>query len=431
MKKIIVFFSLFLLFATGAAASDASKKLVQKGYKQLAQNQFEPALKNFEAASKVDSIDGEALFFQGVTLNRLGRFSEAAQKLDAASQYGTHSDWNFEMGLSQYGMGDNQKAESYFKKSRKDNPARKKDADFYLSKMEAQEQKAEEGPKNWNVYGQVEGTYNTNALNLGNGVTRPANISRQESGLAGLTAGGSYRFDISDSSQVTLGDRALANIYEVNSGLNLFDNYTTLQYRHAFDPKKVLGITFSNDFSVVQTAKFRNQIGFQPVFGWRLADWFATEIGYLFNFGTYFFPSNFAQNRSGTVHTALMNNYISISDTDWRFRLNYSHIWNRSYGSDFVYQGNNLIFAVNHPLFWKVAAELYFSQAWNGYDNVNSLTANTRRSDNISNVWLTFNRPLGEKFGAYLRGGYTRNGSNIAVYNYRAYQGTLGFSGNF
>jgi len=430
VKKITVFFSL-LLFATNVVASDASKKLTQKGYQQLTKSQFEAALKDFQTASKADPSDGEALFFQGVALNRLGRFSDAGQKLNAAQKLGSHPDWNFEMGLAQYGMGDYQKSEGYFKKARKDNPARKKEADFYLSKMTDKGDQKTEQPKKWGLYANAAGSYNTNALNLGNGVTRPTNISRQESGLANLVLGGNYRFDLSDSTKLSVGNQAYSDIYEVTSRLNLFDNYTFLQFRHTFDKTKALGISVSNDFTVVQTAKFRNQVNISPVFSWEFADWYIAELGYAFAYGKYFFPSNPAQRRTGFSNSILFNNYFSVPDTKLRFRLGYSHIWNEAKGGDFDYHGNSLIFAVSNPVFWKVTGELFFSQAWNRYSNVNSLTTGTKRSDNISNALLQFNIPVVKHLNGFLRAGYTRNGSNIAVYNYRAWQGTLGFLGSF
>ncbi len=462
LKKIACFFILLLSF--DVFASPTSKKLTEKGYQLLTQHKFEQALQSFQAASKTDPNDGEALFFQGVALNRLGQFAKAAEKLDAAQKFGGHSEWNFErgwahlglqewnpaihslkaydkenpgrgqtsefIGRAYFGLGDTEKAEKYLNRAVRQNPGLKKTADIYLSELQKEGPQTKK-PKNWNFYSDVSGTYNTNALNLGNGVTRPANISRQESGLATLVLGGGYRFDLSDTNQLSFGNQAFSNIYEVSSRLNLFDNYTFLRFRHALDAKKVFAITFSNDFSIIQTAKFRNQIGVQPIFGWRFTDWLTSEVGYLFNYGKYFFTLNAPQRRTGNVHTALLNNYFSVPDTKLRLSLGYSHVWNRSKGTDFTYQGNNLIFAMTNPLFRKVTGELSFSQAWNRYDNVNSLTAGTRRKDNISNVLAQLNFPVFGKVDGYLRGGYTRNGSNIAVFNYRAYQGSLGFAAAF
>lgn len=457
-----------LVFSNTLFASTKSSPLVQKGYRYLTEQKFSQALKQFEEASKADSKDGQAYFFQGVVLNRLGRFEEAGKSLDKSKQYGAHPDFAFErgwahlgqkewreaiqilnefekkrpgraqnsefIGRAYFGLGEYQKAEKYLKKALKQDPKLKKTVDSYLSMMKGDEVPKDakgEKPQNWKVYGNVGGTYNTNAINLGNNVTRPTNISRQESGLVSATLGGNYRFDLSNSGQLSLGHQVLSNLYEVSNKVNFLDNYTFLQFRYTFDPKKVLGVTVSNDFSIVQTAKFRNQIGLRPIFGWKLTDWLVSEVGYNFGFADYFFPSNANQDRDAHSHTAMLNNYFSVPKTKLRFRLGYSHLWNRAEGSDFDYDGNSLAFAVSHSFFKEITAEVLFAQSWNRYDNVNSLTASTKRKDDISNFFSQFTYPIIGKLKGFLHAGYTRNKANITTFDYRAWQGGGGFSATF
>ncbi len=209
------------------------------------------------------------------------------------------------------------------------------------------------------------------------------------------------------------------------------DNYTFVMFRHSIDAKKVFAITGSNDFSVVQTAKFRNQVGLRPVLGAKLNDWLVSEVGYSFAIAEYFFPSNAAQNRDAKTHTILLNNYFLVPDTKLRFRLGYSLLWNRAEGADFDSLGNNLVFGVSQTLFKEVTADLSFQQAWNRYSNANSLTAATRRSDDVSNIFAQFNFPVVGKLKGFLHAGYTRNKSNIGIFNYRSQQGGGGLSAEF
>lgn len=461
-------FLLGLFLTVESFASPQSQSLTQKGYQSLTKQKYEQALKDLEAATQVDPNDGQALFFQGVTLNRLGKFDQAAQVLDQSKKFGTHPDWNFERGWSHLGLGEWKKALHALKEFDKKNPGRGQAAEFigrayfglgdhkkaekylkqalvrdenlketvnhYLAlnssakeKKEKPDQKKEEAKK-WSINSNLGGVFNTNAINLGNGATRPTDISRQESGLGAVSLTGNYRFDISEESQLSLGHQFLSNLFEVSTRLNMLDNYSFLRFRHAFDKSKVLGITVSNALTLIRTAKFRDQIGLQPVFGWRLKDWLVSELSYAFGYGEYFFPSNANQNRDGHQHTASLGNYFSIPKTKLRLRLGYSHLWNRADGADFDYQTNGLVFAASHPLFWEVRGEFVFAQAWNRYANVNSLTANTRRSDDVSNIFVQFNLPVIGDLNGYLRAGYIRNKSNIGTFNYRSQQGGLGFT---
>lgn len=448
------------LFVSAAGLAADSESYLQRGHQYLTQKKFDQALKQFDAALQADPNSGEALFFQGVAYNRLGQFAKAAERLDQAKQFGTHPEWNFErgwahlgqqewdqaidllkafdkknpgrgqtyefLGRAYVGLGKYEKGESYLNKAVEANPNLKATADTYLASI-PKETKAEKEDKAWGVRTNFGGLYNSNAIALGNGRALPNDISRQNSFLGPVALNGSYRFKISDKSQLSLGHQVLSNVYEVSENLDMIDNYSVIGFRHRFDDKRALGISLSNDFTVIQTAKFRNQIGFQPVLGWRLNDWLVSELGYGFALGEYFFPSNANQNRDGNSHTAGITNYFAVPSTELNLRLGYSHLWNVADGLDFDYEANGLTFGASHPLFLGMTAEAFFNQAWNRYSNVNSLTAATRRSDNVTNLFGQINIPVYGDLKGYARFGYTRNSSNIGIFNYRAHQGGLGF----
>ena len=84
-----------------AEASLESRYLVIQGTDHLALQQFERALENFIAAAHSDPADVEAVFYQGLALNRLGRHEEALARLEQARQMGApHPDLPFETGWS-------------------------------------------------------------------------------------------------------------------------------------------------------------------------------------------------------------------------------------------------------------------------------------------------------------------------------------------
>lgn len=376
LKSLLFVFS--LLVSASALASPQSQQLVRKGHQSLIKHKFEPALKQFEAAVKADPQDGQALFFQGVTLNRLGRFQEAGQKLDQAAKLGTHPDWTFErgwahlgaaewreaikqlktyekkspgrgqteefIGRAYFGLGEEKRARRYFDRAVKQNPDLKETVGVYLAAMEQapKETPKEKETRPWGIFSNLSGIYNTNAINLGNGATLPTDIARQDSAFSSASLGGNYRFQVGEKSKLVFGHQFLGNAHEVSNRLNMMDNLTSIRFSHVLDKTKALGITVFNSFTIVQTAKFRNQVGFRPVFGWRLNDWLTAESAYGFGYGEYFFPSNTAQNRDGHSHTAGLNNYLSVPGTKLRFLLGYNHLWNRSDGADFDMQGGHV-----------------------------------------------------------------------------------------
>ena len=88
-----------------AAASPESRSLVIEGIDTLAKREYEAALKKFDKAERADPTDAEAVFFQGVALNRLGRAGQALDRLNKARELGTtHAELPFELGWSLLNM---------------------------------------------------------------------------------------------------------------------------------------------------------------------------------------------------------------------------------------------------------------------------------------------------------------------------------------
>lgn len=86
--------------------STESVRLTRQAAEALDQQQVDAALTTLDAAIAADPNDAQAVFFQGVALNRTGRFDAALQKLDRAAEMGsTHPDLAFERGWALLGLG--------------------------------------------------------------------------------------------------------------------------------------------------------------------------------------------------------------------------------------------------------------------------------------------------------------------------------------
>ena len=104
MRLAVILSGALLVCASTAVASPQSRDIVSRGAVDLSQDRFQPALASFEAAAKADPKDSEAVYFQAVALNRLGRHADALAALDRATGMGyAHRDVALERGWALVG----------------------------------------------------------------------------------------------------------------------------------------------------------------------------------------------------------------------------------------------------------------------------------------------------------------------------------------
>ncbi len=114
-----------------ASASPRSRGLVRQGAEALARGEFDPALQRFREAAHADPNDAQAVFFQGVALNRLGRSGEAVETLRRAEAMGsTHADLDFELGWALLRTGEPEAAIERLLRYEQNHPGRGQTSEF-------------------------------------------------------------------------------------------------------------------------------------------------------------------------------------------------------------------------------------------------------------------------------------------------------------
>ncbi|MBI4657565.1 MAG: tetratricopeptide repeat protein [Verrucomicrobia bacterium] len=121
----------FLALVVAAVGSDNARDLIGQGAADLAAQRFEGALKKFTAAVKANPADPQAMFFQGVALNRLGRYAEALARLQHAAKMGSkHPDLEFELGWALVALRRPKEAVSYLEQFEREHPGRGQTSEF-------------------------------------------------------------------------------------------------------------------------------------------------------------------------------------------------------------------------------------------------------------------------------------------------------------
>ncbi len=113
------------------AASPESRVLIRQGIADLQERKREEALKKFEAASQADPTDAEAVFYQGFTLNVLGRPLDALKHLARARAMGYEEPrLAFQTGWALLGVGLWKEAVAALERYEQAHPGRGKTSEF-------------------------------------------------------------------------------------------------------------------------------------------------------------------------------------------------------------------------------------------------------------------------------------------------------------
>lgn len=423
-----------LLFFAGLPVAQASPKsddaLFMKGAKLNREAKFQESAKILENLQAKGMEGGGFAFELGWAYLGTGQWEKAAQWLEKSEELrpGLGKTAEF-LGRAYMGMSEYGKADRHLKEAVKRDPALKENVDFFRAAIEETrgakpESQAEEKP--WGIQFSSSASYNTNAIALGEGVARPTDISQQESYVVEGMLGGFYRHEFSDKDQLNFYYRFLGDVYGTSARLNMMDHFFSTSWGHTFSDKVVGGIQVSNQHTQIRLNNFRNFTRIRPSFGWRAADWIATEAAYAFGVGHFFFNTAVAaQNRNNKAHTLSLANYLSIPDTKWRGQLGYSFTNNRARGNDFDFNRNTIMASISRPVVWKISASLGYARSFDRYSRINTF-ATVRRSDDVSTGTGRLDIELSEKVGGFLDYVYTNNDSNVRVYNYNQHVGMGG-----
>ncbi len=454
---LLIIFCVFIL-PIQVLASPESEKLVLEGATVLAKQQYEKALQKFEAASKADPADAEAVFFQGATLNRMARHQKALEQLSRAIGMGCrNSDLSFERGwsllklqrfneaiteLEKYevahpgrgqtseflgraylGLKNYSKAEAALNDALRRDPRLKPTVEFYLAALEELRNNPEVAkehlrkilvespdsslgqtltkiilrPKPWQLNFSSAAGYNSNVINLGDELVIPSDISHTDATFERLGLTGSYEWQLTTKDAVTAGYNLVVDLYQHLSSANLLDHYFFTTHRHNFNRNLSTSIRFSNEYTQVGGSNFRNQIGLRPAMVYRATDWLATELAYSCRYGDYYFDTPSVQNRDGFSHNLGLTSYIHVPKTQLNVLWGYAHTWNRADGMDFDFYSNAYSIGLEHPLIFKIVGEVNYTRTMVHYNHPNSLAGTGFqfvRKDHIDIMSVQFSRPL-------------------------------------
>ena len=434
---------------------------ISKGADLLAHGESAAALQEFDAAAISSPRDGEVRFFQGVALNRLGRFSESEERLRTARQLGCrNADLDFELGWSLIGSGKWPEAldslEAYEQKhpgrgqtrefmgrayfamgdvvtaGRMFDEALIRDPDLKPTVRAARELMAEadrtspppfsgKEPPSYALHGSLVlgGGYNTNILGLSDDFQRLPGFPELESAFLQVGGDVTLEWQMDPKTILVLKGGVQWVSYDTTSVANLLDVTAGVDVRRWLTEQCMGRVQFDFDYARLGGDPFRTAWQVRPSLTWRQCDMTATELGTSFAISDYSFPLPASLDRDALSYGVDLTQHLSLAGGKLRALAGGFVRWDVADGEEFSGRFAGLRAGVAVTLPGKIDAEVLYALVYDHFDHPSMLSLEeANRRGTAHAISAQFSRPLGHGVSVYVRYSYQVANSNVSFYEY-------------
>lgn len=433
---------------------------------QYYQDKHREALTNLTAAQAALPNDPLVYYFQGLAHIRLGEFEQARAPLAKAMQLSPDlaPEAHYQLGLTEYGRGRFQEAVTEFETAIAAEPTSDvaQSARQYLVQIREGGEGTERRrldptlsraartpaqPKRWDLTFSTSAQYDTNVVLLPLGVQPPggsSGISRKDDYRTVLTARGEYRPLQTDTWTIGTAYGFYQSFHRTLSGFDVQDHTPTVYIQHRIG-RFQSRLDYLFDYVTVGRDPFLISNAFRPVFSVREGtSWFTQlQLGYQNkDFKDDRFPLN--STRDGKNWLIGVSQFYHFAENAGVARVGYIYDTDRTGGgspsialapsnADWAYTGHRFSSGVRFPPLWTLTGDLTFDYYRQNYDNPNSFSPGGRtvRQDDIYIVTAGLSRPLTANLLVGVQYSYTRDNSNVALFNYERSVFSLTLSGSF
>lgn len=435
----------------------SGRALLGLGIALYYQGKYREALDNLAAAQQALPTDPLAVYFQGLAHNQLGNYQTATSLLTQAMLMSPElaPEGHYHRGLAHLAQGIFDEARAEFEAVIAAEPesdlARLSRQALRHTRPGPPEPAApvEVPPKRWDATFTMSAQYDTNVVLLPLGVQPPGGptgISRKDDYRTVLYGRGEYRFVQTGTWTVGAGYGLYQSFHRTLSGFDVQD-HTPMLYVQRLMGRVQSRIDYIFDYVNVGRSPFLISHAVRPVVTIREGDRFFTQLqaGYQnkdFQHGRFLFNSA----RDGKNWLFGITQYVHFPNNASLVRIGYTFDTDRTGGgsperatpgvttnADWAYVGHRFSFGAILPEVFTLKPDLTFDYYLQRYDNPNSFSpgGTTARSDDIYIVSASVTRSLTSSLSLALQYSYTRDKSNLALFDYERSIFSLSLTGYF
>jgi tetratricopeptide (TPR) repeat protein len=411
---------------------------------------YHEALAALEAAQKLDPQNPLIYFYQGVVSHELKAFNQSPALFSRAMALSPDltPSARYYTGMSYYERGMLDQAQREFESAIALGEPESELARTARAILE-QRMPPPSAPKRWDLNLSLSGQYDTNVVLLPIGVQPPGGstgISQKDDFRMTVYARGEYR-------PIQTADWTAGISYGFYQSLHQkLTTFDIQDHAPSVFVQRQLGILtarlqYAFDYVRVGQDPFLLAHAVQPILTFAEGDTHFTQLQFRYQ-NKDFQDDRFVGNsfRDGKNWLAGITQYAYFAQGAGHVRMGYTFDTDRTGGghpavatpgvqssADWAYHAHRLSAGLGLPDFWTLKSSLAFDYYFMNYDNPNSFSPNgtTRRRDEIMFFTATIGRSLTKNLSIAAEYNYTRDQSNLAVFDYNRSIFSLTLSSQF
>jgi hypothetical protein len=295
---------------------------------------------------------------------------------------------------------------------------------------------APQGPKQWDLNLSISGQYDTNVVLLPIGIQPPGGatgISQKDDFRTTFYARGEYRPIQTTGWTAGVAYGFYQSIHQKLTVFDIQDHAPSLFVQHQIG-RVTARLQYAFDYVRVGQDPFLLAHALQPIITIAESNSLFSQIQLRYQ-NKDFQDDRFAGNsfRDGKNWLAGVTQYAYFANGTGHVRLGYTFDTDRTGGgnplvatpgvqtnADWDYKAHRLSAGLGVPEFWTLRPSFAFDYYHMDYDNPNSFSVDgtTKRRDNVMFFTATIGRPLTDWLSIAAEYNYTRDQSNLPVFNY-------------
>lgn len=430
----------------------SGRALLGLGIVRYNRDQYAEALASLAAAEKGLPDDPLVHYYQGLVYHKLEAFEQSPERFHRAMTLSPDlaPSAHYYSGVGYYRRGDLAKAKAEFEAVLAEQPGSElaQSAEEFLS-LTTEVPAAV--PRRWNLNFTVSAEWDSNVVLLPVGTSPPggaSGISQQADYRTVLFGSGEYRLIQTERWLAGVSYGTYQSFHRTLSGFDVEDNSPTAYVQHQTGPLRVSAQYIFN-YTLVGRSPYLFAHAAQTLLTLGEGGSWLTQVQLRYqnkDFQHGRFPLNSA--RDGKNWLAGVTQYWLFAEKTGSVRVGYLYDTDRTGGghpasvsglagtalnSDWAYEGHRVLAGLALPQIWTVKTDLAFSYYRQNYDNPNSFSADglTRRRDRILSFTGVLSRPLTENLSMALQYAYTRDQTNVDVFDWNRSVYSFALTGQF